>query len=121
VGSIYLTVSATSPASLFGGTWTKLTNRFLLGAGGSYGVNATGGEATHKLSAAEMPSHAHTVTIAQTYVSSSDGETYQWHGYLNHQYSNDGTVSYTTANTGSSGAHNNMPPYLAVYMWKRTA
>lgn len=59
VGSIYWSSRNTSPASLFGGTWTQIQNRFLIGAGGSYAVNATGGEATHTLTAAEMASHNH--------------------------------------------------------------
>ena len=59
VGSIYMSVNATSPATLFGGTWTQLKDRFLLGAGSTYGNGTTGGEASHKLSVNEMPSHAH--------------------------------------------------------------
>ena len=59
VGSIYWSKQSTSPASLFGGTWTQIQNRFLIGAGGSYAVNSTGGEATHVLTVAEMPSHNH--------------------------------------------------------------
>ncbi|EKK0949069.1 pilus assembly protein [Enterococcus faecalis] len=59
IGSIYLSVNSTSPATLFGGSWTQLKDRFLLGAGSTYSSGATGGAATHKLSVAEMPSHAH--------------------------------------------------------------
>lgn len=59
VGSIYLSVNATSPATLFGGSWTQLKDRFLLGAGSTYTAAATGGSSTHTLSASEMPKHAH--------------------------------------------------------------
>lgn len=59
IGSIYLSVNSTSPSTLFGGSWTQLKDRFLLGAGSTYSSGATGGAATHKLSVAEMPSHAH--------------------------------------------------------------
>lgn len=58
VGSIYQSTKATSPATLFGGTWRQLKDRFLLGAG-SKSAGAVGGEENHKLTVAEMPSHTH--------------------------------------------------------------
>lgn len=61
VGSIYMSVNSTSPGTLFGGTWERIQDRFLLSAGSTYSAGATGGEATHTLSAAEMPSHTHSV------------------------------------------------------------
>ena len=126
VGAIYMSVSSTSPASLFGGTWTQLKDRFLIGAGGSYAVNATGGAATHTLTANEMPVHSHnTVFYNDDFSNVGDGAnidqkkesaglTYD-SAYLK------GAWNKTTQNTGGGKAHNNMPPYLAVYMWKRTA
>lgn len=62
VGSIYMSVAATSPATLFGGTWEQLKDRFLIGAGGSYSAGATGGATAHTLTVAEMPSHNHSFT-----------------------------------------------------------
>ncbi len=59
VGAIYQSYAAASPASLFGGTWTQIQNRFLVGVGSSYAAGATGGEATHKLTVNELPSHSH--------------------------------------------------------------
>ena len=59
VGSIYMSVSDTSPASLFGGTWESIGGRFLLGADSAYSAGSTGGEAAHKLTTSEMPSHTH--------------------------------------------------------------
>lgn len=59
VGSIYQSMSATSPVDFIGGTWTKIKT-FLYGADTA---NQTGGEATHTLTVNEMPSHAHTVAI----------------------------------------------------------
>ena len=59
IGSYYLSDESTSPASLFGGTWEQIKDRFLVGAGNSYSVGATGGEATHTLTTSEMPSHSH--------------------------------------------------------------
>lgn len=64
IGAIYQSVSATSPASIIGGTWSAIQNRFLVGAGGSYAVNSTGGEISHKLTVNEMPSHTHSQNIS---------------------------------------------------------
>ena len=69
VGSIYMSLNSTSPNKLFGGTWERITGRFLLAAtdGGAAGGNGnasiapgnTGGEAVHQLIVDEMPSHTH--------------------------------------------------------------
>ena len=145
IGSIYLSVNSTSPATLFGGSWTQLKDRFLLGAGSTYSSGATGGAATHKLSVAEMPSHAHDtpffnnmtnngemksdfigvfgkgVTASQALKDTGQTSTMEmwWVSQTNTAEGNE--WSYLTSSKGSTSAHNNMPPYLAVYMWKRTA
>lgn len=104
----------------------------LVGAGGSYAVGATGGEATHTLTVAEMPSHSHgyrLFTPAETETNATSpavgkfAAAYRGAGYNNSCLCGDGGSSSENhmAKTGSSAAHNNMPPYLAVYMWKRTA
>lgn len=112
VGSVYISVSSTNPGTLFGGTWEQLQNRFLLGAGSLYSAGSTGGEATHKLTINEMPSHSH-----QTYFRYSDGA-----GGGNWNYFDPGSnYAANTTSVGGSQPHNNMPPYLVVYMWKRTA
>lgn len=117
VGSIYMSVNSVSPNVLFGGTWEALKDRFLIGAGEYTAAGSTGGEAEHTLTIAEMPSHCHTMLY-------SGGTASNW-GY---DYSNSGgtTSAQTTASggvglTGGSQPHNNIPPYLSVYMWKRTA
>ena len=111
VGSIYLSVNATSPASLFGGTWERIEDRFLLAAGGTYTAGDMGGEASHTLTVSEMPSHNHAYTIPGNETGTS------WYGA-------NGTAKGAPQSSGDSGGgqpHNNMPPYLAVYMWKRVA
>lgn len=115
VGSIYMSVNSTSPQTLFGGTWTRIEDTFLLAAGGTYKAGTTGGEATHKLTIEEMPSHNHYVPNIK-YTDSDSGHAYaeSWGG------GEDNRAIYT-GNTGGNAAHNNMPPYLSVYMWKRTA
>ena len=59
IGSLYWSSQNISPASLFGGTWTQITDKFVLAAGDAYAVGSSGGEATHTLTVAEMPSHNH--------------------------------------------------------------
>lgn len=114
VGSIYMSVDSTNPKTLFGGTWVQLQNRFLLGAGSSYSNGATGGEATHKLTINEMPKHMHKV---QTYYSNgSAGSCVN----VSSAWANC-RIDGDTATVGGDQPHNNMPPYLVVYMWKRTA
>ena len=118
VGSIYMSVNSTSPATLFGGTWERLKDRFLLGSGDTYSNGATGGAATHTLAVSEIPSHNHGYGV---YDASSTNSM-----AVNHMAAYCGKVASTgwgsnTLYTGGGSAHNNMPPYLAVYMWKRTA
>lgn len=116
VGSIYMSVNNVSPASFLGGTWAALKDRFLIGAGNTYAVNATGGSTTHTLTVNEMPSHNHQTNIT---VYSSSASTTGWvRDTVEKTYQ---TQSFTSTSTGGGAAHNNMPPYLAVYMWKRTA
>lgn len=116
VGSVYISVTDTSPEALFGGTWQRIEDRFLLAAGDSYPLGSTGGEAQHALTAAELPQHTH----GYDYTGQSDvtGVTairvYDGDSRLN-EYK-----GKATSNCGGQ-AHNNMPPYLAVYAWTRTA
>lgn len=128
VGSIYMSVNNTDPSTLFGGTWEQLKDRFLLGAGDTYTAGNTGGEATHQLTKAELPSydlynasHSHSITSTSGY-NGKQGNNPSLNGG-NNQGSGSISVSATikVSSGGSNQAHNNMPPYLVVYMWKRTA
>lgn len=116
VNSIYLSIVDTDPSLLFGGTWEQLKDRFLLGAGDTYINGTTGGEATHTLTAGEMPSHNHKVCTNSGQGSSSTISVTS----VNAGSDNNATI-YSTSDAGSGQAHNNMPPYLVVYMWKRVA
>ena len=120
VGSIYMSTTNVSPQTFFGGTWSQIQDRFLLAAGSTYAAGATGGSATHKLTVSEMPSHSHVVKVSKQASSSSDAA---WRVSGETAYS-DHLVESSIDNVkdaGGNAAHNNMPPYLAVYMWKRTA
>ena len=112
VGSIYMSVNNTSPASFLGGTWEQIKDTFLLSAGDTYTNGSTGGEATHTLTVDEMPSHTHGTPVKSGSYTTMDGSGNTWVPIYNNDF-----VGYT----GGSQAHNNMPPYLAVYMWKRVA
>ena len=213
VGSIYMSVMATSPADIFGGTWEALDQgRVLIGAGSAHPAGETGGTETVTLTTAQIPSHKHTASFsgdcdsagshshdfseATFSIPSGGGHSHgrgtmnitgggfsvfneadskgqsgafyastnsssnkrgnggsqaananyresfdasrSWtgstssvtHGHSitvtggtgiagSHDHTITGTV--TINSTGSGQAHNNMPPYLSVYMWKRTA
>ena len=120
IGSLYMSVNAAEPNILFGGTWERLKDRFLLAAGDTYAAGNAGGEAAHTLTVGEMPSHHHQYMRQKALNAETD-------------MPDDGTVyasstaisafkrTVNTYNTGGGAAHNNMPPYLTVYMWKRTA
>ena len=147
VGSIYMSVNNVSPATFIGGTWTALTDRVLIGAGSSYTVNATGGATSHTHTSAahthttaghtltidEMPSHTHGMTL-NNYSDNNYIGGFKWEytksGYFisgsNYILYEGGSASHSHGNTGSTtpgntGSSSNLPPYLAVYMWKRTA
>lgn len=118
VGSIYMSVNNTSPATLFGGTWEQIEDTFLLAAGSTYTAGDIGGEAEHTLTVDEMPSHDHGMkvtldvnTAAGTFRNTIVGGGSSWSDNDTNQIQD----------SGSGSAHNNMPPYLAVYVWKRTA
>lgn len=123
VGSIYITVSNTSPATLFGGTWERISERFLLGASGSYPAGGTGGEFAHTLTQSELPNYSLSVTNGSNVIRSKTGNSAD--AYVQTQSGGWGIPNWesktvTVASGGSGKAHNNMPPYLAVNMWKRT-
>lgn len=136
IGAIYMSLNATNPSQLFGGTWQAIEGRFLLGANSSYAANSTGGEATHILTTSEMPSHNHGGATANDNKGNSTWGTAYLHnspspnqGIGTGQHGSPYCVAYAdnyhhTHNISAQGdgaAHNNMPPYLAVYMWRRTA
>ena len=115
IGAIYQSTVSTSPAILFGGTWEALEGRMLIGANGTYPAGSTGGEATVALTLEQMPQHRHEVGAR-----SSAGALGGYGAVA--MPSNTGTAStINTSYAGSGHSHENLPPYLSVYMWKRTA
>ena len=116
LGSIYITTSNTAPMSLFPGTyWLPIYDRFLLGGGSGYKAGSTGGEATHTLTKNEMPNHRHIIWFPNDGGEQSAEIGYPAAGSKKTYYAE----ASKTADAGGGAAHNNMPPYLAVYIWKR--
>lgn len=135
VGAIYMSVNAENPSTYFGGTWVEIQGRFLLGRSSGYAAGSEGGEASHKLSVNEMPAHNHSCGSAGShkhgiggrnkYNLSGNGNAALGYGSsvstLNYSTSTVDDHAHTIGSIGGGAAHNNMPPYLAVYIWKRTA
>ena len=115
VGSIYTSVVSTNPNTLLGvGVWSAIgQGRVLLGAGGGYTAGATGGTATETLTISQIPSHSH--TSGWYGPRGADGHV----NIFASNQPNDGSVN--TGSAGGGAAHNNLQPYLVVYMWKRTS
>ncbi|MCI5846262.1 MAG: hypothetical protein MRZ98_01265 [Clostridiales bacterium] len=120
IGSLYMSVNAADPNTLFGGTWERLKDRFLLAAGDTYAAGATGGEAAHTLTVEEMPSHNHSLSDPIDKNSIKLGSMTGDANWALTKRAASYDYNLTTNNTGGGAAHNNMPPYLTVYMWKRT-
>lgn len=112
VGSIYISYSHTNPGTLFGGTWERLTGGFLWASAASDIIGQTGGERTVTLTEKQIPSHNH----GGTYTNAGSGtKTHSWLA------SGGSSMAYDTVNAGGGEAHNNMPPYIQVSIWRRTA
>lgn len=115
VGSIYMSINNVSPATLFGGKWVQIKGRFLLGASDVYKANTTGGEVAHTLTNDEMPNHQHSIWFPNSGGEQSAEIGYPETGSKNTYYAE----ASKTSGAGGGAAHNNMPPYLVVYMWRR--
>lgn len=140
IGSIYASITDTDPATLFGvGTWERIEDCFLLAAGSKHSAGESGGEESVTLTVDQMPSHSHSASTSgagghshqigtdKDTIYSTSGQCWSVHNassgytYMNGSTSWVGnhTHGVTVNNTGGNGSHNNMPPYLAVYVWKR--
>lgn len=123
VGSVYISFSSVSPATLFGGVWASVGDKFLVGVGDNFAEGAEGGESTHKLTTAELPSHRHDgiydEVINPQYKISGKPNTTVGYGITLQSRTGNSYSPIVTALSGGSGSHNNLPPYCSVYMWKR--
>ena len=121
VGSYYWSQKNTSPEELFGGKWESISGRFLFSTDSNHSVDSTGGEEMHSLTKNEMPSHNHGYSNynyngyveRNPYSISGSGYYLAYHNNIN--FSNNTTTNYE----GESQPHNNMPPYITAYCWRR--
>ena len=133
IGSIYMNVNSTNPGTLFGGTWEQIQGKFLLGMSSSYPAGSQGGEASHTLTTEEMPSHGHNPANQSGYygfitnskkafeVGDMGSQSGSGRYYPYSTVAFDVSRNTLTGTTGGGNSHNNMPPYLSIYIWKRTA
>lgn len=142
VGSIYMSTSSTSPSSLFGGSWERIKDKFLLGVGNTYGENKTGGSAAVTLKTEQIPGHSHTWSQSScteggwhthriggdhdagkgSYgwsLHNNDSGAQGWCSYTTGAGSHTHTIGGSIGSTGGGQSHDNMPPYTTVYIWKR--
>ena len=143
VGAIYMSVNSTNPSILFGGTWSRLEDRFLLAAGNTFPNGSTGGskDAVVVSHNHTQNPHNHTPPADFMYFLAANGNimvngwnrnwpatggsayfvyTDQTGADSINEYRNTSSVQPSISSSGVSGTDRNMPPYIAVYMWKRT-
>ena len=144
IGSIIHTTKEENPSTYLGGEWQRIEDRFLLGAGSTYAIGSTGGEAKHVLTVNEMPSHNH----SPLEVNEEGTDTNYKRCFMTALHTNSDSTGRSevargtssginaivatnvedllaknsiTSSTGGGAAHNNMPPYKTVYIWERIA
>lgn len=129
VGSIFLSTDGTEPAELYGGTWEQIKDVFLLGAGDTYPAGATGGEESVKLIGKNIPILQTRRGVASIDTKGHGEHINQW-GWIysaTQVFDSGGYDSYSGEYTdvGTEDKYmqnvNNMPPYIAVYIWRRVA
>lgn len=121
VGAIYISAVSTSPASLFGGAWTQIKDRFLYSVGDTAFAGQHGGEIFHTLTTNEIPYHSHNTYADDNFCAYHTGNNNDWKQALVNAYNGTTISNKWIGFTGGGAAHNNMPPYLTVYMWQRVA
>lgn len=133
IGSIYMNASnAANPATFLGiGTWEPLgQGRVLIGHGDTtdargeyraYTSGSRGGEYQQVLSEAQIPSHRHITTTGDSRTQGIFGASGMGHGGTFNAWYGAGSLLHYTSWTGGGQAHNNVQPFLVVYMWQRTA
>ena len=117
IGTYYWSQKSTSPEELFGGKWKTISGRFLFSTDSNHSVDSIGGEEKHTLTENEMPSHNH---IYDKF----NYDNWLWcnsSGDYKVPYRTDSNFIYSTTTDykGGNEAHNNMPPYITAYCWRR--
>jgi hypothetical protein len=133
VGSIYISTAAANPGTLFGGTWEAFgAGRVLVGAGTgkdtrnesrTFAAGGAAGEYNHALTVNELAAHEHPVVKHSSgYPIHTDRlDTSGIYPSLVLSFSTNVATPLRAESTGGNAAHNNIQPYVVVYMWRRTA
>lgn len=117
VGSVCMFNTNIDPNKIYGGTWVRIKGKFILGADDeTYPLGSEGGEAKHTLTIAEMPSHRHDADVCYN-GSGARGYQYVDTGHKSDALESDQLVK----KNGGGQPHNNMPPYVAFYIWAKVA
>lgn len=127
VGIIVPFANTVEPAAIWGGTWELLAEgQTIIQSGGNHPLGSTGGAETHVLTKEEMPRHVHEQTMVNAdsnyrLTFRSGGSITTKVAPLSEEDGSSGTYDLWSSVAGGSKPHNNMPPYVAVNLWKRTA
>lgn len=128
IGSIYMSINSTNPSELFGGEWeTWCSGRVPIGVyNQDSDFNAAekyGGSKTVTLTTGQIPSHSHTIPMHSSGTEATGYGLAMGNVGFGNRVIVDTQTGYSpiVTYTGGSGAHNNLPPYLTCYMWKRIA
>lgn len=120
VGFILTLYNHTDPNDIYAGTtWVRITNAFLWATTSGGTIGQTGGSQTHTLTVDEMPSHTHIMNSPPVNVRVPTGSSSDTNWPI--LYDADGGNGALMQSAGGGNAHNNMPPYIQVSMWRRTA
>lgn len=122
IGSVYMSYESTSPATIYGGTWTRITSAVIRGNSGS--THGYQGSDTVTLTVDQMPSHSHDISFSNMYVATmanGTGTDYLTAGDFRPQRWYNPSISATITNTGGGEAFSVLPRRFEVYIWYRTA
>lgn len=105
VGSVYISFNSADPSTLFGGTWQRLKDTFLLANGDTYAANTTGGSATKTITVVNMPAHNHTVNSSGAHTHSATTSSNGNHTHTRGSMNITGSFGYIeNQNSMTSGA-----------------
>lgn len=120
IGSVYMSYNSTSPATIYGGTWTRITSAVI--RGNSDSTTGYQGSDNVTLTVDQIPSHSHKISFSFLEVATTFGDNrYFCGGPARNLQPFQGTINATITNTGGGEAFSVLPRRFEVYIWYRTA
>lgn len=111
IGAIYLSTSAVNPKNIFGGVWEQIKDTFLLACGDEHTAGNIGGSEKKYIAQSNLPSRVMVrESVSNKYACGCNGNVNGW-----------ANICLADAGFTSEQPMDIMPPYLAVYMWKRVS